>query len=1031
MRRHEEGGGGQGFREAPPFRVLVAPDARYLSASPTSGVGGMAVPPPPRAPEPYKVAPASITYARAHRRSSFVILAEANPESTGERSPSPSPSNLPTGRISPFRGKGFKPPPPRARSRNESPDNSDPGRKSDRKGSISQQNSPRRSLIPQPTRRRSVSLGKTNDRSTSPASKRVDNSKNRLSLSTTNIEASGKPGLSRRSISKSTSRLSPIQGTPTKPPNQKAAPLRRGDHFRGNSRISPGKNLRAALPPKSLSNKRSVQNQNSSRERLTSPSKIPLKAFASAKKSNSTSSLSNNNNRFISLKVPAVAKEGEGEEAKRDEKKETRKSDEDVKDDGTKSGESEKSDNSVMENVADQKSPLQASEELALLELLKKSSGATGTSSVVNTTTTTAVQPLKIDQTPKDSKSTSPVAKDEEKSSDSSATKEEAPVVQVLKQAAAPKEERTNNFQKAVSRLPKISRLKSVNDSGSPGTGSPKTASPRTVGQSTKNQVRLNGSTEQKPNKDIPDPSKSPNTKLVQAKDGISSSSSTSSLVDGTKMAESKETLEKSSSEKSESTRDVETPEVIMENIRKDLGVAGDKMAALESNLARADAMSMAAKGNSVRVDANGESLKLGTSENSEGKGLNRGNRGSNPSLRSTGVSSASLESAGSTDTGVSVDTVKGVSSPREKKGVHVVKRPQEIETLSGNVMHLEQNGEPAVLGGNSSSEQEAAEKLWSRWRRSVGGCCKCPDMRCLACRRDPKGILWPKRNQPKPQMQAATVTPAAAAVPDAPVPSGSWSKFRSSFRLPESIGCTRLKDLKCCKRRGRVAPAETQTCCPPERRFGALCRRIFATCGSCDPCRSCRSCRSCNPCKCCKYKGRSNDSQRRKSIRAKHSLTSVAPPPLSEEPRAKIPDVLVEHNSMMRAAIPCLPLPLAWFCLLWNVLLPGSGTFWSGLFNLCVGQPRFSSVATFKSRLGAFIVNLIVGVGQLFTVLFCLVGWGWSIWWGITMIKLARKYKRFKDSEAASGDPEARAGEAALPPGVPSNAMREMERAR
>lgn len=27
-----------------------------------------------------------------------------------------------------------------------------------------------------------------------------------------------------------------------------------------------------------------------------------------------------------------------------------------------------------------------------------------------------------------------------------------------------------------------------------------------------------------------------------------------------------------------------------------------------------------------------------------------------------------------------------------------------------------------------------------------------------------------------------------------------------------------------------------------------------------------------------------------------------------------------------MRGAIPCLPVPLAWFCLVWNVLLPGSG---------------------------------------------------------------------------------------------------------
>lgn len=63
---------------------------------------------------------------------------------------------------------------------------------------------------------------------------------------------------------------------------------------------------------------------------------------------------------------------------------------------------------------------------------------------------------------------------------------------------------------------------------------------------------------------------------------------------------------------------------------------------------------------------------------------------GSAASLKST----AGL-STGSTDTGVSVNTVRGVSSAREKRGMHVVKQPQGIETLSGNVVHLEQNGEP------------------------------------------------------------------------------------------------------------------------------------------------------------------------------------------------------------------------------------------------------------------------------------------------------------------------------------------------
>lgn len=71
-------------------------------------------------------------------------------------------------------------------------------------------------------------------------------------------------------------------------------------------------------------------------------------------------------------------------------------------------------------------------------------------------------------------------------------------------------------------------------------------------------------------------------------------------------------------------------------------------------------------------------------------------NQGSGVSMKSSaGKSSDSVESIRSTDTGVSLNTVRGVSSAREKKGVHMEKRTQEIETLSGNVGHLERNGEP------------------------------------------------------------------------------------------------------------------------------------------------------------------------------------------------------------------------------------------------------------------------------------------------------------------------------------------------
>lgn len=104
---------------SPPFRVLAVPDHVYLSPVPPAEPP----PPPPRAPEPYKVVPSSTSFARAHRRSSFVILAESTTVTPEPRCPSPA------GRVSPFRGRGFKGPPPRSKSRSQSPEIHEAGRR--------------------------------------------------------------------------------------------------------------------------------------------------------------------------------------------------------------------------------------------------------------------------------------------------------------------------------------------------------------------------------------------------------------------------------------------------------------------------------------------------------------------------------------------------------------------------------------------------------------------------------------------------------------------------------------------------------------------------------------------------------------------------------------------------------------------------------------------------------------------------------------------------------------------------------------
>ncbi|XP_072751267.1 uncharacterized protein Stum [Anoplolepis gracilipes] len=987
----------------PSFRVLAVPDIAYLS--PTTPERA---PPPPRAPEPYKITPSSTSFGRAHRRSSFVILAESTPASPDPDNASP---NLPTGRVSPFRGRGFKGPPPRSMSRPQSPEVAGDGRrrKVERRVSLSQQNSPRRSLIPQPTyRQRSTSLTKANERSPSPkigrrvdsktrlnisnSQNRLDDSKTRLNDSRTRLNKSDSKSRTnlaeskirfisnstsnlsnnstrRQATTKASTRLSPIQGTPTKP---EKATSQSNIQNKNSSRQFPTKTSKISPQKSNVATRRDNQNKNSSKDRVLSPSKIPMKTNNPSNTSRFISMPEQSSDRFVKInKTGKVVAEG--------------KSDKQTTSQSLQNGQSLQPNSK--ENEADENSSGNK-DEVDLINLLKQTSQTIGTSSerLVNTTTTTAVQPLHIDA------NTLLVEPNQQKErsegmsrSVSPASKGESPVPISTQNQSVKTNPASNNSESDNKDNKDSSVAAESNTVGHMKSGS--------IGQSTK-IVRNNGegSAHQRSNQSSANQHSGKNNQNARG----------SKQNDG-KTPEESETIEvKSGSASSKIAASSEIPNdkmpTVMENDSKTAGTIEAAETVMNNATTVNNTMNNKASNNvnsamgAVNASVNNSAVMRTRNEN----------RGSNASLKSsTGASTGSIESVRSTDTGVSVNTVRGVSSPREKTGVHVVKRPQEIETLSGNIVHIEQNGEPTVLASCNEKEQ-GSEKLLARWRRSLSRYSKCcSGMRCLACRRDPKGLLW-TRNQKRAMVMNDTPPPLTP--PPETNALSCWSKLKSRCR------CTGLRELKCCTKKSRVTPAEATVCCPPERRCGAICRRVFGCC-------SCK---------------RADTQQRTKNTRAKHSLTSVAPPPLSEEPKAKLPDVLVEHNSVMRGAIPCLPVPLAWFCLVWNVLLPGTGTVWSGLFDLCTGQPRFSPVAGLKSRLGAFIVNLVVGVGQLFTVLFCLVGWGWSIWWGITMVRLARKYKRFKASEAASNDPEATGGDSGpLPPGVPSQALREMERAR
>ena len=75
------------------------------------------------------------------------------------------------------------------------------------------------------------------------------------------------------------------------------------------------------------------------------------------------------------------------------------------------------------------------------------------------------------------------------------------------------------------------------------------------------------------------------------------------------------------------------------------------------------------------------------------------------------------------------------------------------------------------------------------------------------------------------------------------------------------------------------------------------------------------------------------------------------------------------------------------------------SGTILSGIFVMfcccCCGHlahSRFAAIDNGDNRFIAFLINVVIGLGQASTVVLFLLGWCWSIGWGITMLTISRK---------------------------------------
>ncbi|XP_076464374.1 uncharacterized protein LOC143296379 [Babylonia areolata] len=173
---------------------------------------------------------------------------------------------------------------------------------------------------------------------------------------------------------------------------------------------------------------------------------------------------------------------------------------------------------------------------------------------------------------------------------------------------------------------------------------------------------------------------------------------------------------------------------------------------------------------------------------------------------------------------------------------------------------------------------------------------------------------------------------------------------------------------------------------------------------------------------------GSRRDSVSRKSVDYRlHNSEAVVAGAEAGGGEEKGKSVMMHDDSMIRAAIPALPVPVAVLCLLCNILLPGSGTIISGMALPCCGKPRLTGGSNKGDGVAVTVcINLCVGAAQLGTVTFFLVGWFWALAWGVKMVILAvehraeQRQQREKDLQAlalrAFGSP-GNVGRAILPP--------------
>ncbi|KAH9509051.1 hypothetical protein Btru_048891, partial [Bulinus truncatus] len=95
------------------------------------------------------------------------------------------------------------------------------------------------------------------------------------------------------------------------------------------------------------------------------------------------------------------------------------------------------------------------------------------------------------------------------------------------------------------------------------------------------------------------------------------------------------------------------------------------------------------------------------------------------------------------------------------------------------------------------------------------------------------------------------------------------------------------------------------------------------------------------------------------------------------------------EQDQSLRDYIPAMHTGVAVLCLFLNVILPGTGTITAGVSLMCCSRARPAG----SSKSHCMWVNIGVGAVQFFLTFIFLMGWIWSIVWGLAFLTIAREF--------------------------------------